>query len=42
MCIDFEKVYKSYDFKIVKYSIIDLNIEYWEEFGEMVKDSVNE
>ena len=42
MRIDFEKAYKSYDFKIVKDSITDLNIEHWEEFGEMVKDSVNE
>ena len=42
MRIDFEKAYKSYDFKNVKDSITDLNIEHWEEFGEMVKDSVNE
>lgn len=42
MRIDFEKAFESYDFENVKDIIIDLTIEHWEEFGEMIKESVSE
>lgn len=42
MRIDFEKVFENAAYEIAKESIIDLKIEHWEEFGEMIKESVNE
>lgn len=41
MRINFEKAFENYDFKHVKDKIANLKIEHWEEFGEMIKDSVN-
>lgn len=42
MRINFEKAFESYDFENVKDNITDLKMEHWEEFGEMIKGSVNE
>ncbi|WP_445710442.1 hypothetical protein [Flavobacterium sp.] len=42
MRIDFEKAYKNYEFENAKDRISDLKIEHWEEFGEMIKESVSE
>lgn len=42
MRIDFEKAFESYDYENVKDIIIDLTIEHWEEFGEMIKEGVSE
>ncbi|QMU64150.1 MAG: hypothetical protein GKR88_07525 [Flavobacteriaceae bacterium] len=42
MRIDFEKAFENYEFENVNDRISDLKIEHWEEFGEMIKESVNE
>lgn len=42
MRIDFEKAYKNYDFENANDRISDLKIEHWEEFGELIKESVSE
>ena len=42
MRIDFEKAFESSGFEKAKDYVSDLKIEQWEEFGEMVKKSVNE
>lgn len=42
MRIDFEKVFEYYDFENVKDIILDLKMEHWEEFGEMIKENVSE
>ncbi len=42
MRIDFEKAFENYDFENAKGRISGLKIEHWEEFGEMIKESVNE
>ncbi|WP_339894121.1 hypothetical protein [uncultured Algibacter sp.] len=42
MRIDFEKAYENYEFENANDRISNLKIEHWEEFGEMIKESVNE
>ena len=42
MRIDFEKAYKNYDFENANDRISDLKIEHWEEFGELIKESISE
>jgi hypothetical protein len=42
MRIDFEKAFENYEFENANDRISDLKIEHWEEFGEMIKESVNE
>jgi hypothetical protein len=42
MRIDFEKAFENYEFENANDRISDLKIEHWEEFGEMIKASVNE
>lgn len=42
MRIDFEKAYENYEFQNANDKITDLKIEHWEEFGEMIKESVND
>ena len=42
MRIDFEKAYVNCLFENAKDGISDLKIEHWEEFGEMIIESVNE
>jgi hypothetical protein len=42
MRIDFEKAFENYEFKNANDRISNLKIEHWEEFGEMIKESVNE
>ncbi|MAL21668.1 hypothetical protein [Xanthomarina sp.] len=42
MRIDFEKAFQSNDFEKAKDKISDLEIEHWEEFGEMIKESISE
>lgn len=42
MRIDFEKAFENFDFDKVKDKISGLKIEDWEEFREIVKESVNE
>lgn len=42
MRIDFEKAFQSYDFEKAKDKISDLEIEHWEEFEEMIKESISE
>ena len=42
MRIDFEKAFESCHFENAKMRISDLKIEHWEEFGEMMKERVNE
>lgn len=42
MRIDFEKAFENYEFENANDRISDLKIEHWEEFREMIKESVNE
>lgn len=42
MRIDFEKAYENYEFQNAKDKITDLKIKQWEEFGEIIKESVND
>lgn len=42
MRIDFEKAYENYEFENANDRISDLKIEHWEEFGELIKESVSE
>jgi hypothetical protein len=42
MRIDFEKAFENYQFENANDRISELKIEHWEEFGEMIKESVNE
>ena len=42
MRIDFEKAFEYYDFENIKDIILDLKMEDWEEFGEMIKENVSE
>lgn len=42
MRIDFEKAFENYEFQNANDKITDLKIEHWEEFGEMIKESVND
>lgn len=42
MRIDFERVFESSDFKHAKKYISDLKIEHWEEFRELIQETVNE
>lgn len=42
MRIDFKKAYENYEFENASDRIFDLKIEHWEEFGELIKESVSE
>lgn len=42
MRIDFERAFENYEFENVKDFISDLTHEHWKEFGEMIKNNVNE
>ncbi|MCD4683655.1 MAG: SAM-dependent methyltransferase [Bacteroidales bacterium] len=42
MRIDFEKAFECSDFKSAKARINNLKIEHWEEFGELIKQCVDE
>jgi len=42
MRIDFEKAFENYEFLNAKDKITDLKIKHWEEFGEIIKESVND